>query len=242
MAIARQSLTIGADEDDGDTTSTTSVTVSAGSDLLLLVAIHLEMQGTGADHVSTVVWNGASLTELDKTWGNGWAETQFFYLKNPTPATGNLVTTTTAANIWGGRHVAYVLTGVDQTTTFRTTQRSTQGGSNAASSSLTVPSVVSGDYLVDALTVDSVGHSIVAGANQFGGIRRSCWSTVDAGRIDASGCGRRCDVVDVDDIGGSYAHVAVGLIASGGAAATSSRQVRPRRYRTYAGLQMRGKR
>lgn len=203
MAIARQSLTVGADVTASS--ATTSVTVNSGSDLLLLVAIHVEV---GGDSVSTVTWNGASLTELEKAFTLSWGQTQIWYLKNPTPATGNLVTTFTGSV--NARQVAYVFTGVDQTTTFRTTQK-TGTGANGASSTLTVPSVASSDYLVDALTVDATGHAIVAGANQTEEYDDPVFSACDTGGSTQSGANGG-DMSWTWTTGTTFAHVATALI------------------------------
>lgn len=157
MAIARQSITNGTAVTG--TTQTESVTVSSGSDLILIALIHAEVTAEGA---SGVTWNSVALTQLIEVAGTSFAEAQIWYLKNPTPATANLV-----ATYPGGSHKnlsALVFTGVNQTGTFRTAQSS--AGNSGTSSSLTVPSVASGDYVLDALTLDSTGHLAAVGANQ----------------------------------------------------------------------------
>lgn len=218
MAIVRSALVVGADVTSG-TTMTTSVTVGAGSDGLLLAFVHLEAENVGADHVTSVVWNGTALTELDKTWGANWSEVQCFYLKNPTPATGNLVTTITGATQGPGRHVAAVFTGVDQTTTFRATQKTAQGHSaSATSSTLTVPAAASGDYLIDALTVDATGHALTVGANQT-----EEWDDPAATNCDTGGSSQAGADGGVMSwtwtTSAPFSHIAVGLIPASGAAA-----------------------
>jgi hypothetical protein len=138
---------------------TTAVTVSAGSSMVLVARVHVETQSTT---ISSVVWNGAGLTLLDVIAGTTWTRTAIYILKNPTPATGNLVTTVSGTTHI--KHSAEILTGVDQTTTNRTTQK--VAADTGTSITTTVPSVVSGDYVVDAVTIDGTGHSYSQGANQ----------------------------------------------------------------------------
>lgn len=220
MAIARQSLTKGSQDAGAGTTITTSVTVSAGSDLLLLVSVHLEGNNAGGDHVTSVVWNGTALTELAKCWGANWAETQIFYLKNPTPATGNLVTTVTNTNDMPIEQVAEVFTGVDQTTTFRTAQ-TTGTGASGTSSSQTVPSVVSGDYVVDAITIDATGHTVTVGANQTKDYDDALFGATTADGSNQAGADG--GVMSWSWTGSApFAHISTALIASGGVTRTFS--------------------
>jgi hypothetical protein len=139
-----------------------------------------------------------------------------FYLKNPTPATGSAVTTLTAG--FNARHVIWVFSGVDQTTTFRTTQ-ATGGATSGTSSSLTVPSVVSGDYLLDAITVDSTGHAIVAGANQTEEYDDPIFSASDTG--GSSQAGADGGVMSWSwTTTAEFSHIATALIPSGAVVAT----------------------
>lgn len=215
MAIARQSLTQGTTVTG--TSQTQSVTVGAGSDLILIALIHTEVT---AEAPTAVAWNSVSLTKLGEGAGASFATASIWYLKNPTPATANLVATYGA----GGSHrnlAAAVFTGVDQSSTFRTVQNSTTG--NGTSSSLTVPSVASGDYVLDALTIDSTGHNTTGGthANQ----------TIEYDSTDMSGCDRVHSTQAGADGGGMgqtwttsapFGHVATALIPSSAAPITDA--------------------
>jgi hypothetical protein len=166
MAISRLSLLVQADQDTASNW-TLSTPVAAGSNRILVVCVHFE-QG-GADHITTApTWNGVNLTELLNTFHASWSEVQVWYLKEASlsTTTANIVVAHTAGSP-RGRIVAQVFDGVDQTTPFRTAQRTTNNGSHsAAASSLTVPSVASGDYVLDFLTVDAGSHALTVGANQ----------------------------------------------------------------------------
>lgn len=212
MAIARQSLTI--DTAEGGTTATLSVTVSAGSDLILIVLIHNEADGSGGIEGSTVTFGGTALTKAGNADNPTWSDAEIWYLKNPAVGTANVVATLTGAD--DKRISAYVLTGVDQVTTFRTTQTATGSGT---SSSLTVPSVAAGDYLIDALTIDSTGHAMVAGANQTEEYDVAVNAACDAGSSTQAGADG--GVMSWSwTTSAPYSHVAIALIpASGGAVA-----------------------
>jgi hypothetical protein len=191
-----------------------SVTIGQGADALLLVAVHLEGTGGGGPTVNSVVWNGTNLTRLDGIDNDGWGVVEFWYLKNPTPATGNLVTTLSAGDSF--RHVARWFTGVDQTNTFRTTQKST-ANSSAASSSLTVPSVVAGDYVVDALTVDATGHALTVGANQTENYDDPVGSACDTGGSNQAGADGGV-MSWTWTTSAEFAHIATALIPAGAGA------------------------
>lgn len=144
------------------TTDTTSVTVNSGSDRLMVVCVTGEGFFANDVDVSSVTFGGVALSshaDADKAGDWTWAE--MWYLKNPSVSTADVVVTLSETDDF---YVGIlVLDGVDQTTTFRTPGTAT--GSNTTSS-ITVGSVASGDYLIDVLCIDSTGHSPVAGANQ----------------------------------------------------------------------------
>lgn len=160
MAIARQSLTHGTTVTSNS--QTVSVTVSAGSDRILLALIHTEVAG---EQATAVTWNSQSLTQLGTgAAGTSFATAAIWYLKEASlsNATANCVATYPT-----GSHKNFsvaVFTGVDQTSTFRTQQ--TSAGNSGTSTTVTVPSVATGDYVLDVLTLDSTGHLAAVGANQ----------------------------------------------------------------------------
>lgn len=208
MAIARQSLTQGTTVTAASQTQ--SVVISTGSSLLLLVLIHLEGAG---DSVSSATWNGVALTKLGHAAATNWARAELWYLKNPTPATANLVVNYSGSGFHKNLAAA-VFTGVDQTTTFRAAQ--TTAANSGTSSSLTVPSVVSGDYVLDALTIDSAGHAAVPGADQT---EEYDLGMIGSDRVHSSQPGASSGVMSYSwTTSAPFAYIATALIADGGGA------------------------
>lgn len=160
MAITLQATPVTNGSNLVQSTLTQSFTVSAGSNMVLVVAAVAE---DGGLHDATgVTWNGTALTSLIRRVGTSFANVELFILKAPATGTFNIVGTWDAA----GRHglIIFVLEGVDQTTTNRT-----PNGTNAntgTASSVTVASVAAGDYIVDVMNIDNTGHSPAPGADQ----------------------------------------------------------------------------
>lgn len=207
MAITRHSLTQGnTGLDHADTTITTSITVPSGSDRLIVVCTAQESNNLGTHQIASSAFGGVALTQLAEAADATWSHAEIWYLKNPAVSTANVVTTLTAAD--NARHGIYVFSGVDQATTFRTPQT---GMGNAASSSLTVPGVIAGDYLVDAVGLDGIFRTGAVGADQteeynFEGIGFTACSSTQPG--SAGG------VMSWTWSAGDYSHVATALIAA----------------------------
>jgi hypothetical protein len=195
------------------------VAIGAG-DRLIVVCVHLEGNAAGTEPIiSTVTKNGVGFTKLDHMVAARWSRTEIWYLKNPDAGTHNIIVTKSVA-IGGHGAGAYVFDGVDQTTTFRTVAKS---GGSAALVTNTVPSVVSGDYVLDALTIDSPNHNVQPGANQT-----ESWD------FSMSGCNAVSDTQAGADGGvmshtwttsGDFTHMAIALIPSVPAVEVS--QIRP---------------
>jgi hypothetical protein len=221
MAIALQQAPIVST----DTTSTLNpitipnVPVAAGNgNRLIVVCVHLEGNATGTDAtVSTVTKNGVGFTKLDSISPADWSRSEIWYLKDPAAGTHNIVVTLSAA----GKHrlaSAYVFDGVDQTTTFRTVAKS---AGSAALVSNTVPSVVSGDYLLDCLTIDATGHNTQTGANQT---ERYDTATSGSDNVSDTQAGSDGGVMSHTwTTSAPYSHIAIALISS----AAAAYQIRP---------------
>jgi hypothetical protein len=168
MAINRLSLLA---SPDLDTTAawTLSTPIAAGTigNRILVVSIHFEQGGVDAI-TGNPTWNAVNLVELLSTFHNTWSQICIFYLLEASLSTTTAnISVPHVAGTPRGRIVAQLFEGVDQATPFRTTQRTTNNGSQSGTSSTqTVPSVATGDYLLDALTVDAGSHNLTAGANQ----------------------------------------------------------------------------
>jgi hypothetical protein len=159
VAIARVGSIQAGEGVAANTLTTTGIVIASGANQVAVFRIHVEDATTT---IASVVWNGASASLLAVAAPTSWARTAIYIIKNPTAATGDLVTTTSGTT--HVKHTVELLSGVDQTTTNRTSQ--TAAANTGTSITTTVPSVVSGDYVVDAVTLDGTGHSYVQGANQ----------------------------------------------------------------------------
>lgn len=158
MAITLQNAPVTASKTAIATTLTFSVTVNSGSNQILVVCVSGEIN---THTVTGITFGGVALTQLGRQANASFGYAEIWYLKNPSPSTANVVVTDSSAGVMAAG--AYVLSGVDQTTTWRTTVKAT---GSAASASVTVASVASGDFLIDSLDIDGTGHSSVAGADQ----------------------------------------------------------------------------
>lgn len=195
------------------------VPVAAGAgDRLIVVCIHLEgnASGTGST-VTSVTKNSVAFTKLDHMVEARWSRTEIWYLKNPAVGTHDIVISLSSAGAHRGAG-AYVFDGVDQTTTFRTVAKSGGVGTSVTN---TVPSVVSGDYVLDALTVDATGHAIASGANQterwdFSTTGMECVSDTQAGSDGG-------EMSHTWTTSADFTHMAIALIPAGAPPA----QIRP---------------
>lgn len=217
MAISLQQapITFNGGGGTGTTFNIPSVPVAAGAgDRLIVVCIHLEGNAGGtAPTISSVTKNGVGFTKLDHVNPANWSRSEIWYLKDPAVGTHDIVVTKSAAtNGHGGG--AYVFDGVDQTTTFRTVAKSSGSADNVSN---TVPSVVSGDYLLDALTIDSPSHNVQTGANQT---ERYDFSTVGCNAVSDTQAGADGGVMSHTwTTAAPFSHIAIGVIAAGSAPA-----------------------
>lgn len=109
-----------------------SVTVPSGlvnSGVAVIIGTH---QGT----ISTVTWNGVSLTKIAEGASSLNECGSLWLMVNPTPGTGNIVVTMSGGSWYGG--TAIVLQGIKQTTTL-TFATNPNGNSSTASISIIPP-------------------------------------------------------------------------------------------------------
>lgn len=140
---------------------TRAITVNAGANRILIVFTHHEDAG-GA--VSGITYNGVALTKIGSVAAATWSHVEAWGLINPAVGTFNVIATkvTGGLNNWGLS--IYVEDGADQTTGWRAA--ATDFSNSAAAASATVAGWTAGDMLLDALSIDSVGHVPAVGANQ----------------------------------------------------------------------------
>lgn len=222
MAISLQQAptTVNGGSTPSATLTIPSVPVATGAgDRLIVVCVHLEGNvGGNGETVLSVTKNGVGFTKLDHMVAARWSRTEIWYLKNPAAGTHDIIVTKSAGVEHRGAG-AYVFDGVDQTTTFRTVAKS---GGSTTSVTNTVPSVVSGDYLLDALTVDTAGHAVAPGANQT---ERWDFSPTGSDCVSSTQAGADGGVMSHTwTTSGDFTHMAIALIAASG---LSVDQIRP---------------
>lgn len=154
-----QSITVGAADQLG--TITCSVPVNAANDLIILAAVHTEAAG---DVCSGMIRDGQSLIENGVVNANAWSRVEFWILTDPNLGTNTLTATVAGAGSDRARLAVWVIEDVDQVTPLRTPVEA--WSDSQASSSISVSGVQATDLILDALTLDGVGHSDVVGANQ----------------------------------------------------------------------------
>lgn len=188
-------------------TSTYSLTVPAGCDLIV-VGVCTNVAGS----VTTVTWNGVSLTFKDNSDASGTE--QLWYLLAPTAATGNVVVSCSGNNV---ASVAVCFSGVDQSTPFGTVAKAT--GVSGTSPSVTVTGAT-GDLFVD------VEGAFFYGVNQTG---HAASGQTAQGNTNSSAAGASCNVstkagaasdtmgwgVENNGVSWSQLAVAVKAVASG---------------------------
>lgn len=145
------------------TSLTFAVTVAAGTNTAMAVSVGYENNGSGGVAVSSVTFNGDSLTQHAAIDTASWSGTAVFQRAAPDVATGNVVVTMSTADKYSVG--VYVANDVDQTTPLRTAQTA-QAATGTSVGPLTVASVVTGDIVFDSLSLDSNGAAPVQGADQ----------------------------------------------------------------------------
>lgn len=110
-----------------------SHTVDSGSNLALIVAI-----GTHQGNISSVSWNGTSLTQIDVGHSAFNENGEIWGLLAPTPGTGTVAVSMSGGSWWGG--VAINVSGVKQAAESTWTHANNSGSSGTASVSITPPS------------------------------------------------------------------------------------------------------
>lgn len=154
---------------------TWSHTVGSGSDRLLLVGISMS-QNSGATTVSTVTFNGQSLTRVASATDAGNIRAELWRLVAPPITTANVVVSLSANErpICG----ATSWTGVDQTTPLGTaaTASGTTSGSGTNQPSVDVSSA-SNEVVHDVLAVDAT-NAVAVGAGQT-----QVWSQSSSGSV-----------------------------------------------------------
>lgn len=169
MAIAYQSSTTAFNNGDSISSLTFSHTVSSGNNRLLLVGVSAEVS------VSTITFNGTSLTKLDDNdFGN---YNSVWYLIAPTVTTANVVVTFAGSGNLYPCVIATNFTDVDQTTPNRAVSNS---ASNSNTGCTVSPTSQTGDLVVDFLGKRSVGSGISNPTIGSGGTDRAY---INAGSI-----------------------------------------------------------
>jgi hypothetical protein len=145
------------EQDSGATnTCTFSQTINNNTNRLLTV----QVSPLDATAVSSVTFNGQSLTKLDSSI-NGNAEADIWYLINPPATTANVVVTLAANKQFNAGAIAFY--NVDQTTPFGTVFKST---GNSGTASTTVTDATVNDYVVDAVAVNFDSPITVTGTGE----------------------------------------------------------------------------
>lgn len=143
------------------TSVTFSATVASGTNTAMAVCVGGESDGAGGVSVSSITFNGDSLTLHDRQTNTTWSFSEIWRRVAPDVATGNVVVTMSAQNRWITG--VYVADEVDQTTPLLTAVKSTGTGTSVSN---TVASPASADVVFDSLGVDGTGHAAAVGANQ----------------------------------------------------------------------------
>ena len=138
-------------KDDGTSATThtyTSFTVTAHTNGLLLVGASVNSDTAGENTGCT--WGGVALTALDnqRSASSTFSSTYVWYKRAPAAATANIVCSTNNATRM--RMTTVSLYDVDQTTTFRDTDKNATASSHTSSLTLTS---VSGDWLIEFIDV-----------------------------------------------------------------------------------------
>lgn len=141
---------------------TFSATVAAGTNTVMAVCVGMENDGAGTLSVSSVTFNGDALTLLAGIDPSSYSRAEIWYRVAPDVATGNVVVTFSSFDKCAVG--AYVADGVDQATPLRAATSSAAASGTSVSN--TVAGVVTGDLVLDMLSIDAGGHAATVGADQ----------------------------------------------------------------------------
>lgn len=129
---------------EGSNTLTWSHTLGSGANRILMVGVSI--QNDGAQTISSVTYNGVSMTDLNNDSNQGTIRTEIFYMRESSlPAAGTYditVTTSASTKIFAGSLSFF---NVHQTSTFNTNPTPTTGtgsGSDFGESTMTITSAV----------------------------------------------------------------------------------------------------
>lgn len=192
-----------------------SFVVATHTDRLLVVVLTHDAGET----VDSVTFNAGGLTQLVHIHHATGADSEIWYVKNPTETTGNIVVSHAAFAIDMVFNV-YAIYNVEQTTTFRDNDSAT--GVTATSSGLTLTSSASsgGDWLIDGLSVILGGSdpgNLVPGAGTEG-LDAQPWHRGSARRLAATGATVAADWTWTSSA--TFAHAATTVIPVSDGAAT----------------------
>jgi Glycosyl hydrolase family 26 len=152
------------------TTASWSHTTTTNANRLLIVGIST---GGSNQTITSLTYNGISLTKITSVTPGNSIDSEMWYLKNPPSGTHSIAVTITggATNIWGGASTYY---NVDQTTPLGTSATNTGTGT---SSSVSVTSSTS-QIIADTLATVTCASATVGGGQMQGWISSN---TCDAG-------------------------------------------------------------
>ena len=143
----------------GASSLTFSQTVNSGSDSILIVEVAVK-GGSATDPVTSVTYDGQSLTLLGSANTANSMSADIWYLLNPTVGTANVNVTLNGSNHFVASATDYF--GVNQTTPFGTLETAT--GTSSSSPSVTLASAA-GQLVVDSLVAQGDAQTITPSAS-----------------------------------------------------------------------------
>jgi len=193
---------------------TFSATVATGTNTCMAVCVENESDGAGGCNVTSITFNGASLTFLDRSDNATWSGSEIWYKVAPAVTTANVVVNMSPNDKWITG--VYIADEVDQTTPLRTAAKSTGTGTSVSN---TVSGVVADDLVFDSLCIDGGTHAVAPGADETERWEIDVFSSSYCTGISDTQPGSAGGVMSHTWTGSSpYSHVATAFIAAGGAA------------------------
>lgn len=157
-----ESVTVGP-ADQQTAITVVNVAVAAVDNQAIYLAVHIEQFNDVV--TNTPDHNGKSFALVDVVTGATWSRIELWELIDPDVATDTIAITVEGPGAEHARAVAIVVSDVHQVTPIR--QILEDSGNSGTASTIDLTSSLSGDLLLDFLTIDSSGHSAVVGADQF---------------------------------------------------------------------------
>jgi uncharacterized repeat protein (TIGR01451 family) len=189
LSAARAQVAFDAATSASQELTTTSNTLtfahtSTGTNLLLVVGVSMNITANTAATVSSVTYNGSSLTfEGAHNDSTAARRTEIWFLKAPTAGSHNVVVTVNTGgsvlfpNTIGTVAGAATFTGADQTTPIRSYASNDSNGTTGANAWVNVPSGPD-DYVLDTLAINSNRTAASTSTQQV-----AEWATASTGGI-----------------------------------------------------------